>query len=205
MTNEQIAKWVGRIFFLLLAVTIVAMVFSPEGKKEDTRHKTSTSQAAVTKGEGNSKVVHFNPLGGFKDGQIAAILDEASKKRGSLVVGIVHCHVPGNPESEQLADSLNGVAKKYGSQVQVIRVDIVAFPAFAKAENVTKPPKVVMIVGTERVFEFQGLWPRPQIERKVDEILHGLERVGKDWRPEVKGMHRASSAKPPSPPKTSQP
>jgi thioredoxin-like negative regulator of GroEL len=149
--------------------------------------------------------VHFNPLGGFKDGQIAAILHEASKKRGSLVVGIVHCHVPGNPESEQLADSLNGLAKKYGSQVQVIRVDIVAFPAFAKVENVTKPPKVVMIVGTARVFEFQGLWPRPQIERKVDEILHGLERVGKDWRPEVKGMQRASGATPPSLPKPSQP
>jgi hypothetical protein len=205
MTKEQITKWVGRIFILLLAVTIVVMVFGPDGKKALARHKVSASQAAITKGETNSKVVHFNPLDGFKDGQIAAILDEASKKRGSLVVGIVHCHVPGNPESEQLADSLNAVAKKYGSQVRVIRVDIVAFPAFAKAENVTNPPKVVMIVGPARVFEFQGLWPRPQIERKVDEILHGLERVGKDWRPEVKGMQRASSAKPPSLPKPAQP
>jgi hypothetical protein len=112
MTKEQIAKWVGRIFILLLAATIVVMVFGPDGKKEAvTRHQVSASQAAITKGETHSKVVHFKPLDGFKDGQIAAILDEASKKRGSLVVGIVHCHVPGNPESEQLADSLNAVAK----------------------------------------------------------------------------------------------
>jgi|GEM_PF-6710237 len=205
MTKEQIAKWVGRIFVLLLATTIVVLVFAPDGKKTTARQKVSASQAATSNEKTNSNVVHFNPLDGFKDGQITAILDEASKKRGSLVVGIVHCHVPRNPESEQIADILNRVAKKYGSQVLVIRVDIVAFPAFAKAENVTKPPKVVMIVGTSRVFEFQGLWTQPQIERKVDELLHGLERVGKDWRPEVKGMQRASSATPPSPPKPAQP
>ncbi len=205
MTNEQIAKWIGRIFILLMAVTIVAMVFRSDAKKSAKPQQVSASQAAVTKGQANSKVVHFKQLEGYEYGQITAILEAASKKRGSLVVGIVHCHVPGNPESEQLADSLNGVAKKYGSQVQVIRVDIVAFPAFAKVENVTNPPKVVMIVGTARVFEFQGLWPRPQIERKVDEILHGLERVGKDWRPEVKGMQRASSVTSPTPPKTAQP
>jgi hypothetical protein len=47
------------------------------------------------------------------------------------------------------------------------------------------------------VFEFSGLWDYPAIERKVEEVLRGLERVGKDWLPDVKGMQRGAA--PPRP------
>ncbi len=104
---------------------------------------------------------------------------------------IIHFHLPQNPESEQIADSLNKIAKKYGEQILVTRVDINAEPERAKAEKVTKPPKVVMMAGNVRACKFQGVWTDVQIERKVEEILRGLKRVGKDWRPDVAGMDSA--------------
>lgn len=107
-------------------------------------------------------------------------------------IEILHFHLPNNPESEQIADSLDRVAKKYGKQVLLTRVDITTNPERAKAEKVTKPPKVVMMAGTERACKFQGVWTQAQIEFKVEEILRGLKRMGKDWRPEVKGMKPAS-------------
>jgi len=135
----------------------------------------------------------------MKDGRIAELIAEASKKHGSRVLGIVHCHIPGNMDSEQTADILNLVANKYGSQVLVIRVNILNFPEFVKAQKITRPPEVLMLVDNMMAFKIQGLWPRPQIERKVDELIHGLRKVGKDWRPKVKGMQPASGGAPSSP------
>ena len=112
---------------------------------------------------------------------------------------IIHFHLPGNPESEQIADSLNKIEEKYGGQVLVTRVDINAEPELAKAEKVTKPPKVVMMAGTIRASKFQGVWTQAQIERKVEEILRGLKRMGKDWRPDVQGMQPSTQAAPTAP------
>lgn len=106
---------------------------------------------------------------------------------------IYHYHVPGNPESEQIADSLNKIGEKYEKYVRVNRVDITAHPELAKAEKVTKPPKVVMMAGDVRACKFQGVWTYAQIEWKVEEILRGLKRMGKDWRPDVKGMQPATN------------
>jgi hypothetical protein len=128
----------------------------------------------------------------------------AALEEAKHAIEIIHFHLPQNPESEQIADSLNRIAKAYGEQVLVTRVDINADPERAKAEKVTKPPKVVMMVGTVRACKFQGVWTYPQIERKVDEILLGLKRMGKNWRPNVAGMENApatsaSSGTPSSP------
>lgn len=112
---------------------------------------------------------------------------------------IIHFHLPGDPESEQIADSLNKIAEKYGAQILVTRVDINAEPERAKAEKVTKPPKVVMMAGTVRASKFQGLWTQAQIERKVEEILRGLKRMGKNWRPDVQGMQPSTQAAPQTP------
>ncbi len=106
---------------------------------------------------------------------------------------IYHYHVPGKFESEQIADSLNKIGEKYEKYVRVNRVDITAHPELAKAEKVTKPPKVVMIAGEVRACKFQGVWTYAQIEWKVEEILRGLERMSKDWRPNVKGMQPAAN------------
>lgn len=107
---------------------------------------------------------------------------------------VYHFHEPGNPDSEALADHLNEITREYGQVVLVKRVDIAARPLDAAKENIEKAPKTVMVAGGRRVFEFQGLWDHPRLEAKVDEILAGLERATKDWRPEVKGMTPAGSA-----------
>jgi hypothetical protein len=103
-------------------------------------------------------------------------------------IEILHFHQPKNPESEQIAASLKKIADKYGKQILVTTVDIVAEPERAKAEKVTAPPKVVMMAGAIRASKFQGVWTYAQIEFKVEEILRGLKRMGKDWRPDVQGM-----------------
>ncbi len=110
-------------------------------------------------------------------------------------LAIIHHHRPGDPASEQLADILNKVQKKYGKLVVISRVDFTSHPELAKAHGVTKPPHVIIISGKEKVFEFQGLWSQAQVELRVDEILRGLMRVGKDWRPTVPGMTPAAGKK----------
>ncbi len=111
-------------------------------------------------------------------------------------IEILHYHQPKNSESEQIAASLKKIANKYGKQILVTTVDVIAQPELAKAEKVTTPPKVVMMAGTIRACKFQGVWTYAQIERKVEEILRGLKRMGKDWRPEVQGMKPATGGIP---------
>ena len=107
-------------------------------------------------------------------------------------LSIVSYHLPGNPNCEKLADILNKVQKKYGRLVAVSRVDVKAHPEIAKAQGIKNVPHVTILAGAQKVFEFEGLWTQEQVERKVEEILRGLKRVGKDWRPDVQGMKPAT-------------
>jgi thioredoxin-like negative regulator of GroEL len=113
----------------------------------------------------------------------------ATKQDDRLV--IYHHHLPKDPASEQIAAVLNKVQTKYEKYVIVNRVDFQQHPEIAKQQGVTKPPHVVIFAGTQKVFEFQGLWSQVQVERKVEEILRGLKRIDKDWRPAVAGMKPA--------------
>ena len=102
-------------------------------------------------------------------------------------------HLPGDPNCEKLADILNKVQKKYGRLVVVNRIDVKAHPELAKAQGIKKVPHVIIVASKQKVFEFEGLWSQEQVERKVEEILRGLKRVGKDWRPTVAGMKPATN------------
>jgi thioredoxin-like negative regulator of GroEL len=106
------------------------------------------------------------------------------------VIALIFYYLPGDPASGQLSAILDKVEKKYGKQTIVSRVDFKANPEAAKKEGVTEAPHVVIISGKEKAFEFGGLWTQQQVESKVEEILHGLKRVDKDWRPVVPGMKR---------------
>lgn len=117
---------------------------------------------------------------------------------------IIHYHDPDNPKSVEIAESLNEIGKKYGMQVLVTRVDIRANP-LANKHGVDSAPHVSMMTDETEAFAFQGVWPRDKIERKVEEILRGLKRVGKDWRPEVKGMQPMSKPVPLAPVNQAQP
>lgn len=101
-------------------------------------------------------------------------------------------HLPGDANCEKLADILNKVQKKYGRLVVVKRIDVKAHPELAVAQGVKKVPYVIIVASKQKVFEFEGQWSQEQVERKVEEILRGLKRVGKDWRPTVAGMKPAA-------------
>jgi thioredoxin-like negative regulator of GroEL len=200
MTSEKKAALIRNGIILLLVIGIPAIVFTPKKEKPKAKEKNATAkiiESATTAEGGTVKIVNFNSSNKLKDGstnEISEIIAEAARKRGGIVVGIIHCHAPGNPASEQTADILNNIARRYGDQVKVIRVDITAHPEFAKAEKVASPPKLVLTAGIKREAELTGLWPQKSVEQKVDEILRGLKRVGKDWRPEVKGMQPAGKS-----------
>lgn len=130
--------------------------------------------------------VWFYPKSGAGDPVEKAVT--TSPENGLLIV--LH-HLPGDPASEQMAEILSRVQTKYGKQVIVSQVDFKLHPETSKAQGVTQPPHVVIISGTEKVFDFQGPWPQAKVEFKVEEILRGLKRVGKDWRPPVPGMKPA--------------
>ena len=108
-------------------------------------------------------------------------------------LALILFHQPGQPASDQLAAILDKVQVKYGTQVIVTKVDIQKQPQAAKEQGVTTPPHVIIIARNERVFDFQGLWTQQQVEFKVEEILRGLKRMTKDWRPPVPGMQPAGS------------
>ena len=105
---------------------------------------------------------------------------------------LVHHHLPGDPASEQIADILNKVGTKYEKYLVVNRVDIKKSPELAKAQGVTKAPHVIVLSGSEKIYEFQGPATQIQVERKVEEILRGLKRIDKNWRPPVQGMQPAA-------------
>lgn len=132
--------------------------------------------------------VWFYPKTGAKVSPEKAVT--SSPENGLLIV--LH-HLAGDRESDQMAGILGRVRTKYGAQVIVSQVDFKLQPEVSKAQGVTKPPHVVIISGTQKVFEFQGLWSQAKVEYKVDEILRGLKRVGKDWRPAVPGMKATGS------------
>lgn len=117
---------------------------------------------------------------------------QEKKDPKNYALEILHFHEPGNPESEEIAKSLEQVGTKFEQQVLVTRIDVAKEPERARAEKVTKAPKVVMMAGQVRACKFQGLWTEPQIERKVEQILSGLKTMGKDWRPEVQGMQNGA-------------
>ncbi len=102
-------------------------------------------------------------------------------------------HLPGDPNCEKLADILSKVQKKYGRLILVNRIDVKAHPEIAASQGVKKVPHVIILATKKKVFEFEGQWTQEQVERKVEEILRGLKRVGKDWRPTVAGMKPATS------------
>lgn len=197
MTNEEKAGWVFKIFCLMVFLGIIVLVFAPSKKTEPKPKDAGTPPPKITESkpkEADVTIVNLDKAGSMKDGQIANLIAEASKRHGGKVLGIVHCHIPGNPDSEQTADILNLVAQKYGTQVLIIRVNILNFPEFVKAQQITQPPEVLMLVDNMVAFKIQGLWPRAQTERKVDELIHGLRKADKDWRPKVQGMQPAGGA-----------
>ncbi len=215
MTHET-AKWIqkGLYFIIVIVIALIAWFYTrPDEEKKPQVQQTNwirriiipkkppvaaqAEQKAAASGQG-SGVLHHRPLQTQNKLAISASLDEIARKAGKQmpVLKILHFHLPGNPQSEETADHLNQISKRYEKQVLVVRIDVRENPGWAQAEQVTASPTVIMTAGTLPAWKIQGLWPYPRIQSKVDELLHGLLRVGKDWRPEVPGMRPSNRSTP---------
>ena len=200
MASERQITLIKRIVFLLLFLAIAAGVWfydpkkkapeepiAMEKKEELPFEKAPVKDGDEMPGEGKGVItVHSQIPENASAGELDTLLKQVvSPDKG---VAIVHFHLPGDPASEQLADIFNAIQKKYGKLVSVIRVGFPAQPLDWQTQKGIKLPYVIMIVGTENAFQFQGLWPQPKVEKKVEELIFGVRRVGKDWRPVVPGM-----------------
>ena len=207
VNHETRAIWLRRIFvaFVWIAVLALAWYFqsgdASGGKGPIERVKQVIQRITGRKPEPKKPpqqagVLHYQPDAQANSEHILANLEAEAVRRGLRIpcVIAIHFHTPNQPESENIADSLNRIAYKYCKQVLVVRVDVTSASggAWAGLENVSRTPDVLMTAAKQRACRFQGVWPYLQIEKKVDQILFGLERVDKNWRPEVKGMQRAT-------------
>jgi thioredoxin-like negative regulator of GroEL len=204
--TETKAAWIRRIVMTVLALGIFAAVWlrddaGPESEKAAAKTASETPGESGKGKDPHAEVLHLQPLQNTTPAALQEELDETARKLGKQmpVVKILHFHHPANPDSELIADYLNTVAVKYNIQVLVVRLDISTHAELAAAEKVTAHPKVLIIAGDRRTCEFEGARPKEWIYKRVDEALWGLRRVGKDWRPEVKGMTRSSTADNPPP------
>ncbi len=165
MSSEQQSTLIKRILFFLLLVVIGLVVwFFPRSK-----------------GDLEKKVGKKVTLGAKE------VPPQKSLRQGNPVT-IIHFHLPGDPASEQLADIFNAIQKKYGPLVTVNRAGFQVQPEDWRVQKKIKLPYVMMIVGNENVFHFQGAWNYAGAEKKVEELIFGVMRVDKDWRPTVPGM-----------------
>lgn len=194
MTHEQRTALIQKFVLVLLLVAAGVAAWFYQKPAEKSPDEMVKEVEAKKQGPSKSQESAANPEAPGhvrvpKDATPAK-LDELLKKVVSpdKGVAIIHCHLPGDPASEQLADHLNQIRKKYGKLVTVTRVGFTTQPKDWQAQKGVTLPYVMMIAGTENVFQFQGLWSYAKLEKKVEEVIHGVRRVGKDWRPVVPGM-----------------
>ena len=188
MASERHVTLVQKLIGLLLfiAVIVAAWYFEPEKLLRAAKKEAEKRQIIPV---GNKPPAGANIQAKAPD-RPPTEPERVTKPAASQYrrVTILHCHLPGNPASEQMADVFNSIQKKYGNLVTVIRAGFPAQPADWQKQKRISLPYVIMIVGSENAYQFQGLMPLPQVEKKVEELIFGVRRVGKDWRPDVPGM-----------------
>ena len=197
MTERQ-AVWTRRIVMTVLFAGGLSALWLYDGGGGK---GGKTPKAEKADGDGGGKdpqaqVLHLEPTRDLTITALQEQLDETARALGKQmpVVKILHFHLPGNADSELVADHLNTVAVKYNIQVLVVRLDVSFHAGLAALEKVANRPKTLIYADARRTCEFEGAQTLDWIYKRVDEALWGLRRVGKDWRPEVKGMSRAQDA-----------
>jgi hypothetical protein len=174
--------------FLLFVATIVAVWYVEPG--EILREVREIAEKRPIIRGANKPIAAANPGGSALDRRSVEPVGSHSKNEGTQgkFVTILHCHLPGNPASEQMADVFNAIQKKYPMHTKVIRAGFPAQPVDWQKQRGISLPYVIMIVDSEKAFQFQGLMALSRVEKKVEELIYGVRRVAKDWRPVVPGM-----------------
>ena len=173
MTSQQKANWIRRIFTLGLVLVAAAagLYFSmPDGWWKDDKDKKK-SGLKVTKNN----------------------LEQIQASPNKLTV--INNVVDGNPESNKLQETLKKLdEQKYDERVVMAEFAVNEDPELAERRGVKKDGfagHLDFYANGKKLEQLVGQTDPVVVEKTIDRLLAGLvQRVGKDWLPEVPGMQR---------------
>lgn len=109
---------------------------------------------------------------------------------------IVLYHRPGKPESDSIAGKVAELGKTYDQVVLVTTIDTKKDPIRTRLDGVKQTPMLYLMKGEEKLNEYSGEIDGEEVEDRIDQLLHGINKVGADWKPVVPGMTPAKDAPP---------
>jgi hypothetical protein len=175
VTSQEKANWIRRIFTLgLVAAAAAAGLFfvMPDGwwkgfgKKEEKRDGLQVTKENVA---------------------------EIQASPNKLTV--TNMMVDGNPDAQKLKEVLEKLKKdKYHDQVVVAELNVTREPELAASQGVKTEDFAGHLdfhANGRKLEQLLGQTDPAEVEKTIDRLLAGLvQRIGKDWLPEVPGMQR---------------
>lgn len=174
MTSQEKANWIRRIFTLgLIGAAAAAGLFfvMPDGWLDRSGEDERAGGLRLTKAN------------------IDGILASPNK------LTVINMMVDGSPESKKLSAVLKKLDEtKYDERVAMAEIDVNEEPEFAERHGVKKEGfagHLAFYANGRKLEELVGQTDPVEVEKTVDRLLAGLvQRVGKDWLPDVPGMKR---------------
>lgn len=173
MTSQDKANWIRRIFTLLLVLIAggAGLYFAMSdgfGGKKGVKQKTGLMLTRKNIGE---------------------MLSSPNK------LTVINMKVDGSKESVKIQEILNKLdEEKYDERVVMAELDVNAEPEFAERHGIKKEGfagHLDFYANDRKLDQLVGQTDPAVIEKTIDRLLAGLvQRVGKDWLPEVPGMQR---------------
>ncbi|HEY1120101.1 MAG TPA: hypothetical protein VGE67_00815 [Haloferula sp.] len=173
MTSQDKANWIRRIFTLLLVLIAggAGLYFAMSdgfGGKKGVKQKTGLMLTRKNMGE---------------------ILSSSNK------LTVINMMVDGSKESVKLQEILNKLdEEKYDERVLMAELDVEAEPEFAERHGVKKDGfagHLDFYANGKKLEQLVGQTDPLVVEQTIDRLLAGLvQRISKDWLPEVPGMQR---------------
>lgn len=174
MTSQQKANWIRRIFTLgLVGAAAAAGVFfaMPDGWWKDLGKEKKTASRQMSKES----------------------LEQLQASPNKLTV--INNVVDDNPESAKLQETLKKLdEQKYDERVVMAEFPVNDNPELAESRGVKKEGfkgHLDFYANGRKLDQLVGQTDPAVVEKTIDRLLAGLvQRVGKDWLPEVPGMQR---------------
>ncbi|WP_035608841.1 hypothetical protein [Haloferula sp. BvORR071] len=168
MTPESKGAWMRRLIIISLigAAAAAGLVFKPKDKKND-----GVVSTAVKVTFQNYKEVYGKPA----------------------VLTVSNLRVEGNAAADKLQEILEKLKKdKYGPKIQLAEVDVAVEKGLAGMAGVD-PAKLAghleFYSESKKMGDLVGQNDPRVVEQTIDNILNGmLQRMSKDWKPDVEGM-----------------